>query len=85
MSDKQNRTIQQIQQEYQELCLKAGHFQYQIYTMGRDLELVNKELRDLNLEAAAVKAAEVKAQVEAQKDQPAPPSADPQPTQSGAV
>lgn len=65
MSDKKTRSIAEIQQEYQNLCLKAGHLQYQVYTYGKDLEMVNKELRDLNLEAATVKAAETKADVEA--------------------
>lgn len=52
------RTIPEIQQEYQNLCLKAGQLQYQVYTFSKDLEMVNKELRDLNLEAAAVNAAQ---------------------------
>lgn len=58
MSEAKKRSIPEIQQEYQNLCLKAGHLQYQVYTFTKDLEAVNKELRDLNLEAAAVKAAE---------------------------
>jgi hypothetical protein len=55
------RTIPEIQNEYQNLCLKAGHLQYQVTVFQGDLDLVNKELRDLNLEAASVKAAEAKA------------------------
>lgn len=58
---KAKRTISEIQTEYQNLCLKAGHLQYQVYTFSKDLEMVNKELRDLNLEAAATKASEAKA------------------------
>lgn len=61
------RSIPEIQQEYQNLCLKAGHVQYQIYTHTSDLELVNAQLRDLNLEAAAVKAEEDKKAAEAAK------------------
>ena len=59
------RTVPEIQQEYQNLCIKAGHLQYQIYTYEKDVEMINKELRDLNLEAAASKAAEAKASEEA--------------------
>lgn len=57
MSDKK-RTVAEIQNEYQSGCLKAGHINYQIYTLGRDLELLNSSLRDLNLEAAAAQVAE---------------------------
>lgn len=55
------RTIAEIQQEYQGLCLKAGHLQYQVFTLKKDLALVNDELRDLNLEASQVKAEEERA------------------------
>lgn len=61
------RTVPEIQQQYKNLCLKAGHLQYQVYTLGKDLEFVNKELRDLNLEAASLKADEDKAAAEAAK------------------
>lgn len=52
------RTIETIHKEYSELCAKAGHLNYQIYTLSKDLELVNQQLRDLNLEASALSAAE---------------------------
>lgn len=58
MSENKKRSIPEIQAEYQNLALRAGHIQYQIVTMQGDLELLNKSLRDLNLEAAAVKAEE---------------------------
>lgn len=61
MSETNKRTIAEIQTEYQNLCLKAGHLQYQVYTFSKDLDMVNTELRALNLEAAAVKAAEASA------------------------
>lgn len=57
---KPERTMAQIQAEYQQLCFKAGQLQYQVKTGKDDLELVNKELRSLNLEAAAMKADEAK-------------------------
>lgn len=48
------RTLDDIRAEYQNLCSKAGHLQYQIHALSDDLELTNKALRDLNLEAAAL-------------------------------
>lgn len=50
-----SRDVSEIQVDYQNLCLKAGHIQYQIFALSKDLELVNSSLRDLNLEAANVK------------------------------
>lgn len=58
MSDKPSRTIEDIQLEYQKACTQAGHIQYQVYTFKRDLEALNQVIRDLNLEAAGIKAAE---------------------------
>jgi septal ring factor EnvC (AmiA/AmiB activator) len=70
------RTVQEIQNEYSNLCAKAGHLQYQIATLGKDLDLLNAQLRDLNFEAAsaknneeAVKAAAAKEQASAQKEE----------------
>ena len=75
-ADSKERTVEQIQQEYTQLCVKAGHTQYQIAQLKRDIDLMNSTLRDLNLEAAAAqarslaadaakKAAEAKAEKEA--------------------
>lgn len=58
MSEIKKRSIEEIQQQYQGLCLRAGHLQYQIHAHELDLEQVNNALRDLNLEAAASKAEE---------------------------
>ncbi len=69
MSDKK-RSIQDIQGEYQNLCLKAGHVQYNIQVLQKDLDMVNSSLLDLNLEAAAVKAAEAKAAEEVKPEEP---------------
>ena len=52
---KARRKIAEIQQEYQQLCLRAGHTQYQLYTLKKDMELINDSLRNLNAEATAVK------------------------------
>ncbi len=56
---KESRTVEEIQKDYTGLCLKAGHLQYQISVLTEDLKVVNSTLKDLNFEAAAVKAAEV--------------------------
>lgn len=53
---KKPRSLSEIQSDYQNLCLKAGHVQYQIFALQKDLDLINDSLRDLNLEAASVKA-----------------------------
>ncbi len=50
------RTVEQIQNEYTQQCVRAGHTQYQIAQLQKDLELMNRSLRDLNLEAATVQA-----------------------------
>lgn len=61
------RTIEEIQREYGQLCAKAGNAQYQVATIQKEIDLINDRLRDLNLEAAAVQAAEAKAAQEAAK------------------
>lgn len=54
--EKPVRTIPEIQADYQALCTRAGHVQYQIVTLEKDLAAVNESLRDLNLEASKVQA-----------------------------
>lgn len=71
MSEKKTRTLDQIQQEYQNLCLKSGHMQYQIEALSVDLDMVNKEMRDLNFEAAAAKKAEAEQKAQAPAAAPA--------------
>jgi predicted nucleic acid-binding Zn-ribbon protein len=48
------RTMADVQQEYQNLCAKAGQAQYQIAILSKDLEMLNDALRDLNVEAATI-------------------------------
>ncbi len=59
------RTLDDCQKQYQNLCLQAGHIQYQIDALSKDLRLINDTLRDVNLEAKklqdAAKAAEAPA------------------------
>ena len=62
MEDKKiERTMEVIHQEYTGLCAKAGHAQYQISVISKDLELLNEQLKALNLEAAALPKAEAPA------------------------
>lgn len=63
MSEEQKklRTVSEIQNEYSGLCARAGHLQYQIATLGKDLAMINDALRDLNSEANESKAAETRA------------------------
>lgn len=58
MSDKKHRPISEIHQEFVNLASRAGQLQYQIEVSKQDLAQINVSLRDLNLEAAASKAAE---------------------------
>lgn len=53
--EKKPRTKEQIQAEYGQLCARSGQAQYQIYTLERDLDMLNSALRDLNLEVATLK------------------------------
>lgn len=57
MSENKKREISDIQQDYQNLCTKAGHVNYQISTLKKDLALINESLQTLNQEAAALTAA----------------------------
>lgn len=52
------RTPEQIQQEYAQLCIKAGDLGYKIQAFQKDLDMVHGQLRDLNFEyVTAVNAA----------------------------
>lgn len=55
-NEKPARGIPEIQQEYQSLCTKLGHLEYQMDAISKDANMVKSELRDLNLEAAAIQA-----------------------------
>lgn len=71
MSDeKKLRPVAEIQAEYQNLCTKAGHTQYQIITLSKDLDLLNETLRNLNLEAAAAYKAEKEVSDKAAQEAP---------------
>lgn len=56
--EKKARSVEDIRQEYSNLCTKAGHIQYQLKVWKDDLDLLNDQLKELNLEAAKAAQAE---------------------------
>lgn len=67
--EKPKRTVAEIQQEYGQLCTRAGHVQYQLHAHSKDLELINQTLRDLNFEAASAQADEKKLEESKKEEQ----------------
>jgi len=63
------RKLEEIQAEYQRLCLQAGHIQYQMSTLEKDLSLLNEQMRDLNLEGAAAQKAAAEAAAKEAKEE----------------
>ena len=55
-TEKPKRTVEEVQREYNQGCLRAGHMQYQIAVLSKDLNILNDALRDLNFEAATIQA-----------------------------
>ncbi len=51
MSDKK-RSVAEIQKEYSELCVKAGHLAYSIRALSKDLASIQEVQESLNLEGA---------------------------------
>lgn len=60
MSDNK-RSVQEIQADYSNTCARAGHVQYQMRNLEKDLSLINEQLQSLNFEAAAAARAEQEA------------------------
>ena len=52
---KAKRTLEQIEQEYRELCTAQGDRQYRIEILKSEINQVNQRLLELNQEAASVK------------------------------
>lgn len=52
------RSTQEIQQEYQNLAFRAGNLQYELSQKGKDLTLINDQMRNLNFEFISSKEAE---------------------------
>lgn len=46
------RELKDIQNEYNQLSLRAGQCQYQTFVLGKDLEQINHRLVQVNQEAA---------------------------------
>lgn len=59
------KSIQELNVEYSQLCGKAGQIQYQIAVLSDDLKLINEQIRELNLKAAAMSAKEAEEKKEA--------------------
>lgn len=55
---KKHRPIDEISKDYGQLVYKAGDLQYKVSIFSEELDLVNKEIKELNLEAAAAQRAE---------------------------
>ena len=55
---KVSRSVAEIQGEYQALCTRAGHIQYQVFTLSKDLDMLNESMRNLNFEASEASKAE---------------------------
>jgi hypothetical protein len=70
------RPVSEVQSEYSSLCMKAGHVNYQLFTLSNDLKLINEQLRDLNLEAAASQKFELEAKAKAEAEKKAQEQAD---------
>lgn len=56
--EKKQRTLQEVEQEYAALCQRLGHVTYQIDAFYVDAGQLKSALKDLNLEAFAIKNAE---------------------------
>lgn len=52
MSEKKERTVEEIRNEYGQLCAKAGHLSYQIQVLTEDLKVLYDSMKQLNFEAA---------------------------------
>jgi len=55
--ENKSRNIEEVHQDYTRICSQAGHVQYQISVLNKDLDLLNNQLKDLNLEAAKINSA----------------------------
>ena len=72
MSDKKERSVKEIQDDYTQLCARAGHLQYSISALGDDLRLVNEQLKQLNIEGGIAQKREAEAAKAAASAAPVP-------------
>ena len=70
MSEQKKRTLNDVQQEYVNLCTRAGDLQYKIQAFKKDLEVLNNQLRELNFEAVKIQQEEAAAK-KAEESKPA--------------
>lgn len=49
-------TLESLSQAYAGMCSKAGHLAYQIYVYNEELATLHRDMRDVNMKAAALKA-----------------------------
>jgi len=59
-----SRSIQDIQSEYNAECAKAGHLQYTLSAIKKELDSVNSKLESLNKEANELTVASANAPVQ---------------------
>lgn len=67
--EKVERTLNDVQQDYLKAAAQAGEMQYKAVRLSKDLEVVNKILLDLNLEAASIQARDATRAAEAAKSE----------------
>ena len=68
---KNPRSLGEIQQEYVQLCTKAGDLSYKVVQFNKDISTLQGQLEDLNFEAVA---AQKKAAEEAKKAEETKPA-----------
>lgn len=66
------RTSQDIQLEFNNLCFRAGSLQFEIDQKKADLDMLNKTMRDLSFEYIKVKNSESAAASAPADKEPAP-------------
>ncbi len=53
---KADRSLDEITKEYSTLCARLGQAHYNVHAINKDIEFLSNNIRDLNFEAARVKA-----------------------------
>lgn len=56
--NKPQKTLEEVQLEYQKLALQLGHLVYQISALTNEKEQLLKGIQQVNLEAAEIKSKE---------------------------
>lgn len=55
--EKKERSLSEVEQEFNQKVAQAGYIQYQIYALSLELDDYNDKMKHLNLEAAKIKEA----------------------------